>query len=377
MVLILSQDFIERVKNATDMLILAKRYSDLKQINNRVWQGKCPHPNHKDDTPSFNVWEKSQSWSCMACHSGKKGSRFKNYGSDCFAFMQWIENMSWYESVTTLAKEAGIELEKEKYEELYNHNKILSVSYNSYMANEIFEYLKTRGLDKSDIENWLIGFNGSSIIFPLFDNHKKILGFSKRNMKKDNNAKYKNTHNNEIFNKGSYLYGIHLLDRDFDEIRITEGCLDVILSNKYGVKNIVCSLGTSFTEKHVDLIKNLKKTPVFCMDGDAPGLKSIERSVELLSQVGVYSKIVILPKDMDMADLSNHLGHSIENYIVENSITYGQMIIQNIINKYDAKNNEIKLKLYPEIKEAMTKVKDEDEKLILASYIENRMGLKF
>lgn len=374
----LSQEFIDQVKGATSMVALAKKYADLKLVGDGIWQAECPHPNHKDDTPSFIVWEKSESWACMGCHNGKKSIKFKNYGSDCVAFIQWIHNIGWRESIMKLAKDAGIEPEKNKYSELYDHQKRLALSYNRNIPDPVYEYLRRRGVSNKEISDWTIGFDGSRLTFPLIDRYKRTLGFTKRKLKEKEkrSPKYKNSPNSEIFNKSSYLYGIHLIDNDFEEIRITEGSLDVILPHKYGVKNIVATLGTSFTQNHVDMIKNSNKTPVFCMDGDEAGMKSVEKSIDLLSSEGIYSKILLLPKNMDMADLANKFKEETEKYIQDNAITYGQLMIQEVMNQYDAKMNETKLKLYPSIKKILSNIRNEDEQEIIKDYISSRMGLK-
>lgn len=373
-----SQEFIDEVKSAIDMVKLASQYTDLKPAGNGIWQGECPNPNHQDDTPSFVVWEKSQSWACMGCHNGKKSTKYKNYGSDCFAFLQWIKGIGWKQAILELAEMAGIEPEKEQYAELYDHQRRLALSYAKNMPAPVYDYLADRGLTKQDIKDFMIGFDGSRITFPLFDRYRKVLGFSKRKYleKDESSPKYKNSPNNEIFNKSLYLYGLHLLDNDFDEIRITEGAMDVIVPHRYGVRNICATLGTSFTENHVTLIKNLGKTPVFCMDGDAAGLKSIKRAVDMLNKAGIYSKILLLPDDVDMADLANSLKENTEEYIQDHAVTYGQMMIQDVINQYEAKVNETKLKLLPEIKDILNSIKNEDEQKVIKDYVSSKMDLK-
>lgn len=374
----LSQNFIDEVKGAVDMLKLAQRHTELKKVGDGIWQGRCPHPKHNDDDPSFTVWEKTQSWACMGCHNGKKNAKHKNYGSDCFAFIQWMEGIGWKQAILKLAKEVGIEPEQEKNAEIYDHKKRLAMSYNQNIPPQVMNYLKERGLDRNDINDWLIGFDGSRITFPLMDRYRKVLGFSKRKfIEKDEAApKYKNSSNSKVFNKSCYLYGIHLVNDESDEIRITEGAMDVVIPKKYGVHNIVATLGTSFTDNHVSLIKNMNKTPVFCMDGDEAGLKSIKKSVDLLAEEGIYSKILLLPKDKDMADLSNELKEETEDYIQNHAITYGQMMIQDVINQYDSKVNEIKIKLLPEIQKIIQDISNNAERKVIQDYVYEKMGLK-
>lgn len=373
-----TQEFIELVKKATDMVKLAKKYTELVPAGGGIWQGKCPHPKHKDLDPSFRVWEKSQSWACMGCHNGKKNSKDKNYGSDCFSFIQWMSNgkTSWPEAVEQLANIAGIPMPYDRFDTIYKANKTLAEAYSKSIKGKVYEYLKSRGLDDEDIHAWLLGFDGKKITFPLYDKYKNILGFSKRWLiqPEGSNDKYRNPYNSDVFNKGYYMYGIHLLDMDFPEIRITEGPMDVIMPKKYGVKNIVATQGTAFTDGHVEIIKNLGLTPVFCHDADKAGVNATKSAINKLSEKNIYCKILILPDGMDMADMANEYKWNIEQYIQDNAMTYGYYKIRNIISQYDTKVNETKVKLYPEIIKLMKEI-PEVEKPIIKDFIKSRMQL--
>lgn len=379
----LPQSFIDQVKSATDMVKLAQQYTELKKTGDGIWQGVCPHPDHHDTNPSFTVWEKEQSWCCLGCHNGKKHKKDKksldkNYGSDCFAFIQWMSNgkTGWKQAILQLAKEHDIPVPTDEFEQLYEHKKILAESYTKSLHGKAFNYLVARGLSRKDMADWMLGFDGQKITFPLLDRYRNVIGFTKRwlDMPEGRDDKYRNSHNSKIFNKGYYFYGMHLYDDSFDEIRITEGSLDVILAAKYGVKNIVATLGTAFTEGHVEIIKKLGKTPVFCMDGDPAGLKSMSKSIDMLAEEGIYSKLLIIPNQMDMADIANELKENLEQYILDYAMTYGYFKVQNIVNMFDAKTNELKLRLYPDIIEVLEEI-PLNERVIIKEYIKNKLQL--
>ena len=376
------QEFIDQIKENVDMVKLASEYTTLKKVGPNLYEGHCPHPDHNDSTPSFRVWTDSQSWACMGCHNGKKteSSKFyKNYGSDCIAFIRWVEPKyrNWRSAVIYLAEKYHIPIPTEENDLLYKHKKTIAYSLMHNLYGEPLKYLEDRGLTIKDCDEWMIGFDGEKITFPLFDRYKNILGFTRRwlHVPKGANDKYKNSYNSKIFNKSNYFYGIHNLDTDFDEIRITEGSMDVILSNKYGAKNIVATLGTAFTQGHIDMIKHYDKTPVFCLDGDEAGEKAINKAITLLAEQGIYSKVLILPQGKDLADMSNELKEGIEDYIQQHSITYGSYILTQAITEYNSKVNEIKIKMIPEFRKLLDFVPNEDEKLILKSYIRNSMGI--
>lgn len=376
------QEFVDQVKETVDMVKLVSEYTDLKKVGTNLYEGHCPHPDHHDSTPSFRVWADSQSWACMGCHNGKKtesNKLYKNYGSDCIAFIRWIEPKyrNWRSAIIYLAQKYHIPIPTEENDLIYKHKKTMAYSLMYNLYGEPLKYLQDRGLTINDCDEWMIGFDGQKITFPLFDRYKNILGFTRRwlHVPEGANDKYKNSSNSKIFNKSTYLYGIHNLDDECEEIRITEGPMDVILANKHGAKNVVATLGTAFTEGHVEMIKHYGKTPVFCMDGDEAGLKAINKAITLLAHAGIYSKLLILPEGKDLCDMSIELGDKIEDYIKENSITYGNFLIKESLSLYIAKANELKMKFLPELNKVLNFVPGEDEKTVLKSFIKNSMGI--
>lgn len=376
------QEFVDQVKEVTDIYELISEYTELKKVGPNLYEGHCPHPNHDDSTPSFRVWTDSQSWACMGCHNGKKTESskiYKNYGSDCIAFIRWIEPKyrNWRSAVIYLAQKNHVPIPTEENDWMYKQKKNIAYSLMYNLYGEPLKYLEDRGLTIEDCDEWLIGFDGEKITFPLLDRYKNVLGFTRRWLHPPEgcNDKYKNSSNSKIFNKSNYFYGIHNLDTEFDEIRITEGSMDVILAHKYGVKNVVATLGTAFTQGHIDLIKHYKKTPVFCLDGDKAGSLAVRKAVTLLAEQGVYSKILTIPNDKDLADLSLELKNGTEEYIQKNAITYGNFVLRDIISLYTAKLNEIKLNVLPDMISLLDFVPDQNEKVVLKSYIKNSMGI--
>lgn len=386
------QEFVDKVKEVVDLEKLVGEYTELKPAGIKILMGHCPHPNHHDSTPSFRVYKKGyksgnninqyDSWACMGCHNGKKNEHDKKdkvYGSDCIAFIQWIEPKyrNWRSAVIYLAQKYHIPIPTEENDWMYKQKKSMAYSLMYNLYGEPLKYLEDRGLTIEDCDNWMIGYDGEKITFPLFDRYRNILGFTRRwlHVPEGANDKYKNSSNSKIFNKSNYFYGIHNLDTEFDEIRITEGSMDVILPHKYGAKNVVATLGTAFTQGHVDMIKHYGKTPVFCLDGDAAGAKAINKAISLLAEQGIYSKILIMPNGKDFADMANEIKEGIEDYIQQHSITYGTYILNQALGEYNSKVNEVKIKMLPEIRQLLNFVPNEDEKVILKSYIRNSMGI--
>lgn len=372
--------FIEELKAKTDLVRFAKQFTELKQVGRGIWQGICPHPDHNDGTPSFTVWEKSNSWSCYGCHSGKKGMD-NNKGSDVFALVQWLQNVGFRKAVEIVAEWNGVTIPTDENQKEYDKNFKLAVKYQKDLfetEEHVLEYLYERGFDDSDIETWMIGFDKLSrrIVFPLFDRYKNIIGFNKRIVDKDykNGDKYINSKQSKIFNKSNYLYGMHDIDDNFNEIRITEGSIDVLLAKKYGVKNIVASLGTSFTENHANIIYKLGKTPVLIFDGDVAGNKGLMKALAYFDNLGVYCKVVKLPQGKDLADMASELKFATENFIKQKSTTAGYEKVKHIINEYNATLYEIKLETIPKLEKIMENIPLSEKKTI-KTFIKDELNI--
>lgn len=375
------ESFITELKATTDLVKFASQFTALKKVGNGIWQGPCPHPDHNDSTPSFTVWEKHNSWSCYGCHSGKKGLD-NNVGSDIYAFVQWVtKNNDFRNAVKVVADWNGVAIPTDENQKEYDRNYKLAMKYKKNLLEQeehVIEYLYERGFDDSDIDKWIIGFDKTSkrIVFPLIDRYNNIIGFNKRTIEKhyELGDKYKNSPNSKIFNKSTYLYGIHDLDNDFNEIRITEGSIDVALAKKYGVKNIVASLGTSFTESHAKVISKLNKIPVLIFDGDEAGESGLYKALAYFEALGVYCKIVRLPKGKDLADMAQELKFNLESYIKQKSITAGYLKIKNVVDEYNSSLYELKLETLPKL-EAILQVVPLSEKKAIKTFVKDELNI--
>ena len=242
----------------------------------------------------------------------------------------------------------------------------------------VLEYIYERGFDDSDIETWMIGFDKFSrrIVFPLFDRYKNIIGFNKRVVEKDYKGgdKYINSKQSSIFNKSNYLYGMHDLDDSYNEIRITEGSIDVALAKKYGVKNVVATLGTAFTEQHAKVISRMGLTPVLIFDGDEAGNKGLYKALAYFESLGVYCKIVRLPQGKDLADIASELKFGTENFLRRNSMTAGFLHVKDIIDEYNNSLYQLRIETIPKLEEVL-KLVPKTEKRYIKSFIKDELNI--
>ena len=305
----------------------AKRY-----VNKENFTMRCPHPDHEDKKPSFSVWRKNGQWGwcCFGCHCGKKdlgsGSK-KNYGSDIIAFVMWMSDYegspkiySFYEAVLKICRWAGIEVQDNSSNNKSNlEYKIQKKKErNKHIAELLHEnfielgdikakrYIYNRGLNDQDLKDWLIGYNGERITFPLFDKYNNILAFSDRIVGEHiYKSKYINSPNDEIFDKSRYLYGVNKVDPNLNYLILTEGQMDVIGANKYGLKNVIAVLGSYVSQEHLDYIKEefpKVDSIILAFDNDSAGLNGARKSYDLIQSSGFSVYYVDLPKCTDLYD---------------------------------------------------------------------------
>ena len=352
--------FIDKIKESTNLVDLISEYTEIKKVGRYIWVGKCPM--HDDSTASLTVNTKTNSWCCYGCHSDKKGIN-NNYGSDCIAFVQWINNgkKTWQECITILAKRAGLAIPTDKNIKMYYTNKKLNEKF-IRNKQQIVEYCKERGLDSYDIAKYELGYDAieNRLTFPLYDMHNNVVGFNKRRLDNGKDRKYIHSPNSSVFNKSSYLYNINNVDKSLKYIFITEGVFDVILASKYGLKNVVCTLGCSFTDTHYEIINKMGLTPVLLYDNDEKGQKSIRSAANLIYEKGSYPLVYILPNGYDLADFALEKRSRLKETVCANIITYGYLKTKDLITEYMNELYLLKAKYRPQIDNILQQIPEKE-----------------
>ena len=369
-----SKEFIQQVKDATDLFELVKEYApDLKKIGDNLAKCRCPNPKHEDNNPSFFIKLKEQTWCCYGCHH--EPDENGRYQTDCISFLRWINNneISFTDCVIELAKRADIPIPNDKYQDSYDYNYNLAKKYMNDLNQESLDYLFYRGLNKNDINNWMIGYKREEnrIVFPLFDRNKNIIGFNRRLITKETkglNRKYLLPNTSELFKKSRYLYGLHNINKKVEYIIITEGVMDVILATKYNIPNVICTLGCDISREQIDIIKNLKLQPIIIFDNDDAGNKYL-KYMEAFVKENIYPKVCLLPKNKDLADLCFECKSASRQYIQQNTFTFGYLKIKDIIDNYTKEKYELILKYQPLINKALSSVPSKAEQKVLKSFL--------
>ena len=155
-------DFAYSVKQQADIVRVIGDYVKLKKAGAQNYSGLCPF--HNEKTPSFSVHASRQFFHCFGC--GASG--------DVFTFVQKLENITFPESVRTVAQKLGIALPKTTYNSpaeakearlrtvlLDAHDRACAFFQELLKRPEgahARTYLAERGLDQETIARFRIGY---------------------------------------------------------------------------------------------------------------------------------------------------------------------------------------------------------------------------
>lgn len=384
----INEELIEKIKDTVNIVELVSRYVNLKPSGSN-YVGLCPF--HNEKTPSFTVSESKNLFHCFGCGEG----------GDLISFVMKIENLSFVESVKLLADMYNIPLEtydktfneeiKKEKDILYKINKEAALFYiyklrktpkaleylrgrnidhntiskfglgyapNSW--NEIYDYLKSKGYQDSDIEKaGLINRRKDNtgyydkfrnrIIFPIIDNRNRIVGFGGRILG-EGKPKYLNSPDTIIFEKGKNLYGINLVHKmsNREKIILVEGYMDVISLFACGITYSLASLGTAFTQDQAKLLKRYGKNIYICYDSDNAGIKAALKALDILEKEEVKAKVIVLPGGLDPDDFIREKGLDEFKRLEENALNSIDFKLYILKKKYNLDKLEEKIKFTKE-----------------------------
>ena len=371
----MNNDYINTIRSKVDIVdIIGERIPLTSKGKN--FFGVCPF--HDDTNPSMSVSREKQIYTCFSCHA--TGNVFK--------FLMDYEHMEFKEVLKYLGNRVGVDTtsiqvskKSNKYDKFYeayelslkyyqnNLNSKIGKTAKDYLANRqinedlIKEFEIGLSLDKKDdltklLENKsydLITLNriglstdnhdtyNDRIMFPLYDTSGKVVGFSGRIYKDNNQNKYLNTKETDIFKKGELLYHYHIAKevcREKKNVIVMEGFMDVIRASSIGIKNTIALMGTAMTKEQMNLIKRLSNNIILCLDGDDPGQHAMLSIGDMLLNAGIEVKVVVIPDDDDPDSFI--LKHGKERFegLIDSCVNFSDFKMDKLKDKVDFRSNE-------------------------------------
>ena len=306
---------LEEIRARLPVSAVVGRKVRLKKAG-REWKGLSPF--NAEKTPSFYVNDQKQFYHCFS--SGKHG--------DIFTFLMETEGLSFPEAVERLAGEAGVALPKldagrpgrgdQAQDPLRcdgswrlpssrppsrggseQRPATISPAVRSSPETQARFRIGYAPPDRYALRDHLAGKDvplemmveagllvtgddvqvpydrfRDRVMFPICDLRGRVVAFGGRALSAEVPAKYLNSPDTPLFNKGRLLYNYHLARNPAHErgtVVAVEGYVDVISLSVAGFPNAVAPLGTALTEEQLALLWRMADEPILCFDGDKAG----------------------------------------------------------------------------------------------------------
>lgn len=395
---ILSNEELNNIRSSVDIVDIVSNYIPLTKRGKNYF-GVCPF--HEDSDPSLSVSQEKQIFSCFSCHTS----------GNVFNFVKEYENISFIEAVKLVADKAGINIDigqvkkenksSNKLYEVYDtSNKFYQNNINTKLGEKAKEYLFKRGITEdiikefeiglslkkrdtlssllikkgydeklliegglsTDTENGLMDLFRDRIMFPIWDINGKVVGYSGRIYDNLDTSKYINTKETSIFKKGELLYNYFRSKNECrikNSVIITEGFMDVIRLYSIGVKNVIATMGTAVTKKHVNLIKRLSNNVILLFDGDKAGAKATLSCIDMLAGEDINIGIIRLKDNLDPDEFILKNGQEEFLRLLENPITVLNFKTDYFKQNKDLNNDEHMALYVKQVLEEVNKCEDD------------------
>lgn len=295
----MSSTVVETIIASVDLVDYVSQSTSLKRVGN-TYRGCCPLHEGNNES-SFTIYN-DRNYYCFAC--GK--------GGNIINFVSEQEGIGYIEAVEMLAQKANIDLGKDtewqREKSIFEKNQ--SIADKHYRQLDVIrDYLHDeRGLTDKTIDNFYLGYDnnrkGKSIVIPLHDKNGRIVAFCKRYL--DCLPKYVNSKNNELYEKGEFLFNAYRAKRqlkNFQRLYICEGYIDAMSAYQQGCA-CVAYCGSELTKGQINEIREmLLHVPnvviMYAPDNDDVGQSKIQRTWEKFNELApkLDVRVVCYPKD--------------------------------------------------------------------------------
>lgn len=396
---LISENDIDRVREAVDIAQVIGDYLTLKRKAQGDYWGLCPF--HTEKTSSFHVRSDRGIFHCFGC--GK--------GGNVFTFLMEVAGISFTEAVKLCADRVGIEIEQKQSspeavqarterERLFHANSFASKWFHRRLfpagdseklspeAKKAKKYLKERGLSEETIDRFQIGWtelapdnlvraaatagigghtlaqaglarrqaggNGyvdrfrGRVIFPIISLTGKTIAFGARRVEgitpTEDDAKYINTSETVVYIKGEHLYGLNIARdavRREGRVYLVEGYTDLLAMVRAGIENTAASLGTALTVSQGNLLRRFTSSVHIIYDADSAGVSAAVRGADLLTRIGMEVRMILLPKGEDPDTLLTSGGVDKLRAVLEGDLSFVEFRLKSVGVVRDMSSSEL------------------------------------
>jgi len=350
----LPDGFLDELRNRVSIAQVAGRKVTWDSHKSNPAKGDmwAPCPFHNEKTASFHVDDAKGFYYCFGCHA--KG--------DALSFVRETENVGFMEAVEILASEAGMTMPApdpqaaKRAEKRAGLAEVMEMAVawtrmqlSSAAAQAARDYLNRRGLTPETLKTFEVGFAPDNrtamlnhlrdkgvpeadivaaglaikpddggkpydrfrgrIMFPIRDARGRAIAFGGRAMDPNARAKYLNSPETPLFDKGRALYNIQAAREASGKtgaLIVAEGYMDVIALSQAGLAHAVAPLGTAITDNQLQMLWRICPEPVIALDGDRAGIDAAIRLIDValpMLDPGRALRFCLMPEGQDPDDL--------------------------------------------------------------------------
>lgn len=395
----MNEDILQEIRSKTDIVETIRSYIPVIK-KGKSYVAVCPF--HDDHSPSMSISPEKQIYKCFVCGSG----------GNVFSFVKDFEKISFNEAVVQLANKAHVDLGsnfqqtkpiidpkiQSYYDTLNEYLRFIRYTLASEDGKLAKDYLHKRGLSDEVIQKFECGYNPADhkasdylqakeysienctqtnitrvneygtkdvfekrVIFPIHNPQGQVVGFSARALNSEESAKYINSSETAVYQKGLLLYNYHRAKASIklnDTIILVEGVMDAIAFDRAGHENVVASLGTALTKEQIRLIKTVTQNVTLSYDADEAGQLATQKIGRLLLDQGFKVNVILnrLGKDADEILLTK--GSEALNKLVASKVSFAEYLFESSLNRLDLSNYSQKKEFAKLMMLELSRIKD-------------------
>lgn len=377
----LNENFLQELKYKTDIEDVVSTYVTLRKRGNTS-VGLCPF--HNEKTPSFTVYNDTQSFYCFGCGAG----------GDAIGFIKKIENLDYIDAVKLLAERAGLQMPQDGFDDSISkkRRRILQINreaakfFHSYMMSPQgkvgYDYFINRGLTPKTISKFGLGYAPDSwdlllkhlkslgygygemidaglikaskhnsyydffrnrVITPVINVRGNVIAFGGRVLD-DSKPKYLNSPDTLAYKKTNELFALNYAkDSGKDTLILCEGYMDVISMHQAGFTNAVAGCGTALTSEQVRLISRYANEVILAYDADEAGQKAVHKAMSLFKNTDVKIRVPRFSGGKDPDEIIKKLGRDKFKGMLEGASNDTEFSLLEIREKYDLETTQGKI----------------------------------
>ena len=415
----ISEQTLEEIRSRTDIVELIGAYFPLKRAGAN-FVALCPF--HREKSPSFSVSPQKQIFYCFGCQAGGNIFKFVMLREN-IDFPAAARMLAERAGVPLHDQRPDPGVGRSEKELLYQVHEQVCSFYQLQLAQTpaaqiARDYLAKRQLSAESIKLFRIGYSPNSwdatlswarakkfspllleraglairkggennpvpsqtdrfydrfrgrLMFPICDEQGRVVAFSGRVLIEETQpaqgksnsvpaAKYVNSPETPIFQKGKILFGLDKTKRALLEEKsaiVCEGQIDLISCYQRGIANVVAPQGTALTVEHGRILKRYVDEVVLCFDADSAGQGAAARSLDGLLESGLVVRVATLPDGHDPDTLVRQNGADCLLQLIRGAPGYFDFRLEALCREHNPATDTGKSQIVRALLESLAKV---------------------